>query len=333
MPITLDGTLGVGTPGITLGSTAVTASANALNSSGEDVNSENRIINGDFGYWQRGVSFATAAYGADRWVNSVVGGTVTQSRQAFALGDTLGVNQPTYFLRQTVSGQTSAGQYAQTFQRVEGVRSYAGQTITVLGWARRSSGVTGNMVVEGAQEFGTGGSPSLAVTGINPTTVTLGATWAPFAVVMNVPSVSGKTLGTSGSDSFGLFIWTSAGSDYAARTNSLGIQNIAVDLWGIHIRTGTWTASDTALYRPRDPGTELALCQRYFTVMSATAGNNGSYINGYTLPVTMRTGAPVITVVGGALAGSTWQADSYRFVQVNNSSGAIGIAFSFDSEL
>ena len=246
-----------------VGGTAVTANAAQLNSSSEDVNSENRIINGDMNIWQRGASFTGGGYGADRWVNGFVGGTVTQARQSFALGDALGSTQPTYFLRQTVSGQTLTTQYANTLQRIESVRCYAGQTITVLGWARRSSG-TGNMAVEAAQEFGTGGSPSASVVSISPTTVTLTGSWAPFAVVITVPSVVGKTLGSNGNDSLGINFWTSAGSDYNARTNSLGLQTIGVDLWGIHIRVGTWTAADAALYRPRDPGTELALCQRYF---------------------------------------------------------------------
>ena len=265
MPITLDGTLGVGTPGITLAGGAITASANQLNSSAEDVNSENRIINGDFGVWQRGTSFTTATYGVDRWVNGFLGGTVTQSRESFTLGNIYGVTQPTFFLRQSVSGQTLATHYASTVQPIESVRTYAGQTITVIGWARRSSG-TGNMTVEMAQAFGSGGSPSADVTGIGATTVTLTGSWAPFAAVMNVPSVAGKTLGTNGNDALYCALWTSAGSNFNSRSNSLGLQTIGVDFWGIHIRVGTWTAADAALYRPRDPGTELALCQRYYEV-------------------------------------------------------------------
>ena len=224
---------------------------------------EDKIINGDFGLWQRGASFTTLSYGADRWFNNLIGGTVTQSRQAFAIGDTLGDNSPTFFLRQTVSGQTLAGHVALTQQYVEGVRSYSGQTITVLGWARRSSG-TGNMVVEAEQMFGTGGSPSASVANIPSTTITLTGSWAPFAAVIAVPSITGKTLGTAGNDRLQINFWTSAGSSWNARSNSLGLQTIGVDFWGIHIRAGTWTSAATADYRPRDPGTELALCQRYY---------------------------------------------------------------------
>jgi len=223
---------------------------------------ENRIINGAFDFWQRGTSFTASAYGADRWLNGVSGGTVTMSRQAFSVGDTLGNNNPTYFARQTVSGQTLTSNLALIQQRFEGVRTYAGQTITVLGWAKRSSG-SGNMAVEMAQTFGTGGSPSADVTGTGQT-VTLTGSWAPFAVTFSVPSITGKTLGTNGNDYSNINFWTSAGSDYNARTNSLGIQTIGVDLWGIHIKQGTHTTSAVDLYRQPELGPELARCQRYY---------------------------------------------------------------------
>ena len=223
---------------------------------------ENRIINGAFDFWQRGTSFTASAYGADRWINGVSGGTVTMSRQSFTVGDTLGTNNSTYFLRQTVSGQTLSSSLGLVQQRIEGVRSYAGQTITVLGWARRSSG-SGNMAVEMVQTFGTGGSPSSDVTGTGQT-VTLTTSFAPFALTFTVPSITGKTLGTNGNDYINVNFWTSAGSDYNARTNSLGLQTIGVDLWGIHIKQGTHTTSAVDLYRQPELGPELARCQRYY---------------------------------------------------------------------
>lgn len=235
---------------------------------------ENRIINGAFDFWQRGTSFTASAYGADRWQNANNGGTVTMSRQAFALGDTLGNNSPTYFLRQAVSGQSASGHLAVVQQRVEGVRSYADQTITVLGWARRSSG-SGNMAVNIDQYFGSGGSPSSEVN-VAGQTVTLTASYAAFAVTFAVPSISGKTLGTNGNDALVLNFWTSAGSANNARTNSLGLQTIGVDLWGIHIKQGTHTTSAVDLYRQPELGPELARCQRYYYRVDA-AQSSGSY--------------------------------------------------------
>jgi len=261
----------------------VTANVRQLNSSSEDVNSENRIFNGDMNIWQRATSGTANGYtAADRWANVFFGGTVTQARQAFPLGDALGATQPTYFLRQTVSGQTLSTQYANTVQRIEGVRSYAGQTVTVLGWAKRASG-TGDMAVQAYQDFGSGGSPSIPVY-MTSTAVTLGTSWAPFAVTFAVPSIVGKTLGANGNDSFSVAFWSSAGTDLA---QAIGLQTIGVDLWGIHIRVGTWTAADAALYRPRDPGTELALCQRYYEV------GEFFHVEGYFATTGVNTGSSV----------------------------------------
>ncbi len=268
---------------------------------------ENRIINGAFDFWQRGTSFTAEAYGTDRWFNGAVGGTVTMSRQAFALGDTFGSNNPTFFLRQTVSGQTLSSQLANFRQPIEGVRSYAGQTITILGWARRSSG-SGNMAVELAQVFGTGGSPSAEVTAIGVTTVALTGSWASFAVTVSVPSVAGKTLGSNGNDRLDINFWISAGSNWNARTNSLGLQTIGVDLWGIHIKQGTHTTSAVDLYRQPELGPELARCQRYHTRLACAIRGSQSFagqevIWDTALPVTMR-GTPSTVISNASPSGA-----------------------------
>ena len=301
---------GVRTNAILDASGGTTATFNSIPLRPGVLDPENRIINGAFDFWQRGTSFTANAYGADRWSQDLSGGTVTMSRQAFTLGDTLGSNSPTYFLRQTVSGQSTSSQYALITQPVEGVRSYAGQTITVLGWARRSSG-SGNMAVEVGQVFGTGGSPSAAVN-VTGQTVTLTSSFAPFALTFNVPSITGKTLGTTNNDYFRVLFWTSAGSDYNARSNSLGIQTIGVDLWGIHIKQGTHTTSAVDLYRQPELGPELARCQRYY-YQDAGVGVDAHAVSAaiatgtYYLPVTMRV-VPTILQTGSVLqSGGTAQ--------------------------
>ena len=267
---------------------------------------ENRIINGAFDFWQRGTSTTSAAYLADRWIANINGGTVTTSRQAFTLGDTLGSNSPTYFLRQTVSGQSSSGNAGLIVQRVEGVRSYAGQTITILGWARRSSG-SGNMAISLDQDFGTGGSPSSYVSGTGQT-VTLTGSFAPFALTFAVPSISGKTLGTNGNDLLAVNIWTSAGSTFNTQTNSLGLQTIGVDLWGIHIKQGTHTTSAVDLYRQPELGPELARCQRYYEeivgrfIWSGNATSGVAYYYAVPFAVTKRA-VPTITITNGDNSG------------------------------
>jgi hypothetical protein len=287
---------------------------------------DNRIINGAFDFWQRGTSITSNGYLADRWRNAGVGGTVTMSRQNFALGDTLGSNNPTYFLRQTVSGQSGTSDFAIIEQRIEGVRAYAGQTITVLGWARRSSG-SGNMVVEPIQAFGTGGSPSASVP-VAAQTVTLTSSWAPFAATFSMPSIAGKALGSNGNDYLDLFFWTSAGSDINDRTNSLGLQTIGVDLWGVHIKVGTHTTAATDLYKQPELGPELERCQRYYlSAPNGSAVNNASgTFTGVQWPVTMR-GSPSVTVSSGTLNNFT----PYGMAVL--STGVSAISYTADAEL
>ena len=226
----------------------------------------NRIMNGDFIVWQRATSGTANGYtAADRWINGAAGGTVTQARSSFNPGDGVGVSSitPTYALSQNVTGQSLSSHYAVTQQRIENVRNYSGQTVTVLGYVIRAAG-SGNAVIEMAQNFGTGGSPSAQINGISPTTITPTGTWQPFAAVMTVPSISGKVLGSNFNDYLELNLWASAGSTLNSRTNSLGLQTQNILWHGVHIRVGTWTAADAALYRPRNVGVELALCQRYY---------------------------------------------------------------------
>ncbi len=241
------------------------------------IDADNRIINGAFDFWQRGTSFSFATYTADRWLVGLSTGSVITSRQSFLPGDTLGPNNPTFFLRQSVSGQTSTSGYSIISQLIEDVNSYSGQTITILGWARRSSG-SGNIAVEAFQFFGTGGTPSGTVL-VSPVSLALTGSWAPFAVTLSIPSTAGKTLGTNSNDYLAIQFWTSAGSDFNSRTNSLGVQNITVDLWGIHIKVGTHSTAGVDLYRRPELGPELARCQRYYEKSYNLAVAPGSITN------------------------------------------------------
>lgn len=245
--------------------------------------SENRVINGAFDFWQRGVSGTALGYvAADRWRNVGNAGTNTQSRQNFNVGDKLGINCPQHFLRQTTTGTSGVGDFAITTQRIENVRTYAGETITVLGWAKRASGA-GNTAVSFVQNFGTGGSPSAEVYGVGQQ-VALTGVWTPFAAQMALPSVSSRTFGTNNDSYLEIEFWTSAGSNFNSRSGSLGIQTVGVDLWGIHIRLGTHTVSAVDLYRQPELGPELARCQRYYEKSFATgvapANNLGTVPSG-----------------------------------------------------
>ena len=218
----------------------------------------NRIINGNFDFWQRGTSFTGSEYGADRWTHGRVGTTHTATRQAFTLGQTAVPNEPTYFCRTVVSSVAGAGNDAVLYQRIEDVRTFAGQQVTVSFWAKVDA--TKNIAVELEQNFGTGGSPSAIVTTIGTTKVSIGTSWQKVTVTATVPSISGKTLGTNNDHFLLLQIWFDAGSSFNSRTDSLGQQSGTFDIAQVQIEPGAVATP----FEQRPIGTELSLCQRYY---------------------------------------------------------------------
>jgi hypothetical protein len=241
----------------------------------------NAIINGAFEINQRGFSSTTLpdTFGFDRWFQQHAGGTTTMSAQTFTAG-TAPVQgyEARNFIRQQTTGQSAAGDYAYLLQRIESVRSFANQTVTVSFWAKAASG-TPKVTVEATQLFGSGGSPSSLVRNYLGQ-VTISTSWARYSVTASIASIAGKTLGTANDDWLGIYLWTSAGSDFNSRTNSMGIQNNTFDIWGVQLEAGP-----TANVFRRNANSlqgELAACQRYYwrtsnTTLFSTHGNGSAY--------------------------------------------------------
>jgi hypothetical protein len=78
-----------------------------------------------------------------------------------------------------------------------------------------------------------------------------------------VPSISGKTIGTTANSSYlELNLFASAGSDLNTRASSIGIQNFTLELWGVQVEYGS-----SPTYFTTASGSiagELDLCQRYY---------------------------------------------------------------------
>lgn len=236
--------------------------ANIVNSTWEHAPSmfRNRIINGNFDIWQRGTSLSAATgvrFLADRWKTQGAGSTCAPSRQSFTLGQTDVPGEPRYFHRVVVASSAGAGNLARLQQFLEGVRSLAGQTATVSFYAKADAAK--NIAVEFSQSFGSGGSPSAFVSAIGVTTVGLGTTWAKYTVSVTVPSIAGKVIGTDDNDWLALSFWLDAGSDFNARTNSLGQQSGTFDIAQVQLEPGS--IATTFEFRPI--GVELGLCRRY----------------------------------------------------------------------
>ena len=219
----------------------------------------NKIINGNFDFWQRGTSQTSAGYGsADRWNNDHSGSSKTASQQAFTLGQTEVPGNSKYYLRHVVTSVSGSGNYCLTQQKIEGVSTLAGKTATLSFWAKADSNK--NIATEFSQDFSTGGSPSSTVNGIGVTTHSLTTSWQKFTTTVSIPSISGKTLGTDGRDYLHLVIWFDSGSTYSSRNNSLGQQSGTFDIAQVQLEIGT--AATPFEHRPI--GVELSLCQRYF---------------------------------------------------------------------
>ena len=228
---------------------------------------KNKIINGNFGVNQR--NFTTSStntdYTFDRWqlVLTAGGGTVTASAQTFTPGTApVAGYEGTNFFRYVTSGQVNTDARAAVQQKIENVRTFAGQTVTFSFWAKAASG-TPNVSVYLAQSFGSGGSAGVTTIGAKQA---ISTSWARYSWTIAVPSIAGKTIGTT--DSLQARIWLSAGSA-VTDNDSLGIQNNTFDIWGVQVEAGSipspfQTASGGSIQ------SELAMCQRYYWRNTAT---------------------------------------------------------------
>jgi hypothetical protein len=262
---------------------------------------KNKIINGDFFVNQRNFTSTTtsATFGFDRfYLQRGGGGTVTYSAQTFTPGTApVAGYEAANFARLVTTSQSASSDYSLIRQKIENVRSFAGQTVTVSAWIKAgSNGQLANFSL--TQDFGSGGSSETAMKGAN---LTLTTSWVRYTTTFSVPSLSGKTIGTGSSLSF--YLWSSAGSDLTSYSD-IGNQNATIDLWGVQVEASSIaTAFQTATGTIQG---ELAACQRYYWRLPGTTSDsyagfaaNKTTTTAYAIvqnPVPMRTN-PAITIV------------------------------------
>ena len=227
---------------------------------------KNKIINGDFGVWQRGTSFtnptsASNTYTSDRWVLGYADANPTSAsitQQTFTPGTApVAGYESAFFGRSTITTVGSTTVYRPFTQRIEDVRVFAGQAATISFWAKADSSRV--LTIYWQQNFGTGGS---ATNGSSSYTANLTTSWQRFSVSFAIPSIAGKTIGTN---SYLEIIF-----QQAAASGSV------LDLWGVQVEAGSVATPFTTA-----TGTvqgELAACQRYY--QRQTAVNNFEYLSG-----------------------------------------------------
>ena len=216
---------------------------------------KNLIINGGFDVWQRGTSFSNVndVYTADRMYVVSGGGTTGDNvtRQAFTVGQTDVPGEPTYYFRFT-AGSTSSNKVVH--HRIEDVRTGAGQTVTLSFWGKAST--AHNSTIELGQNFGSGGSSQVVP---SSQSYSLTTSWQKFTFNIVLPSISGKTIGTSS------YL-------YIAFIRSLPASNVDIDIAQMQLEIG-----DTATpFENRSYAEELALCQRYcYFLANLSSGSTG----------------------------------------------------------
>jgi hypothetical protein len=283
----------VGSDGDTL--VADSATSTGLRWQGNYSAGKNKIINGDFGIWQRGTSFSNpkGVYTADRYAFNYDGtGNLTISQQTFTPGTApVAGYEGQYYMRLNQTTAGSGTTFSVLQQPIEDVRTFAGQTVTISFWAKADAARTLGIALR--QEFGSGGSSVVDTSGAGASLTT---SWARYTNTITVPSVSGKTIGTG--SSLRLFIQLPLNTTQT------------IELWGVQVEAGSVaTAFQTATGTLQG---ELAACQRYFynvnfqnTTRSAynTIGNgfNSTTTNArifINLPVSMRQAPSALTYSG-----------------------------------
>ena len=220
-----------------------------INSLSYNIAGKNKVLNGDFGIWQRGTSKTGLSdqqvNTADRWLwaGNGTGATRTESRQNFTAGNEIPGYEPQYFyrLQQTVAGSGATVQIVDN--RIEDVRTFAGQTVTLSFWAKADSART--IAVGLTQDFNSASGQTGVGFGNN---VSLGTTWQRFTLTFTLPSIAGKTIG--------------ANSWLGVRFNMPLNTTFTFDLWGVQLEAGSVATPFTTA--TGNPASELAACQRYY---------------------------------------------------------------------
>ncbi|NSY59308.1 hypothetical protein [Agrobacterium tumefaciens] len=300
----------------------------------------NLLINPDLLYWQRGLSQNLGGYrSVDGYSAGAVGSTFNFSIQTHAVGQILVPGNPQYFGRMVVNSVAGAGNYVVLEHHIEDVRLLAGETVTFTLWG--AADAVKSIGVEFVQFFGTGGSAT--VMGIGSQQIELSPGFARKSVVVDIPGISGKVIGSTPNSYTGIVLWFDAGANLAARSG------------GITQKSGTYDISHLSLVRgdaraefdpssPRSKAIDLILCQRRYQRLTGSflggLGASGANVRRFNigLPTYMR--VPPSIFVGSQSGGEAvvWEdvtPNSVRgYVNMNNNTSEVSIAdLRFESEL
>jgi hypothetical protein len=213
--------------------------------------SHNYIINGAFDFWQRGTSFSgvsSSSRSADQWfvVFNGSGNTVSMTRQTMTPQDisAVGFGTGQFFLRLSQTGTVTGQTRISLDQKIEDVRTLAGETVTLSFWAKASKAievVNTNLF----QSFGSGGSSG--VSNVYSPNIPITTSWQRITIPISVASVAGKTIGANSFLELVLELTVNDAYDF--------------DIWGVQLEAGS-VATPFKRHAPSLQG-ELAACRRF----------------------------------------------------------------------
>jgi hypothetical protein len=244
---------------------------------------------------QRGAGpFTAAGYTLDRWTMfpNLDTASVTQAALNDAQRAQIGDEDAFWCLQTNFTGNAGAAASTNVIQRMEHVRRLSNQTITISFYANANAALKLGLNV--VQSFGTGGSPSAAVTVLSPgAQFTLSTTFTRYSVTVAMPSLAGKTFGTNNDDFTSVQFWYSSGATNNSQAGNIGVQSGAIAIFGVQVELGS-------VATPLDRSdVDWQNCQRHYQrsqlVLTgyALAGQNIFFSSN--LPVLMRGSAPAVT--------------------------------------
>ena len=333
MSLILDGTTGV--PVTTVTGTLPVANGGTGVATAIDYGFKNRIINGGMVVSQRGATNVVAGGGstyiaADRFnvfnyfgsgqVNTAVSTSIVPTGYAYSLGLTVNTAVP-------LSGTT--GYAINVAQTIEGfnISDCYTQTVTLSFWVRSSITGTYSVSFSNATNVGLSATSRIYVTNY---TINAANTWEQKTINVNLSTgtASGTWLSDNGAGlnlAWGLGAesnrkgntyldtWGTIGTTYnvqsSAQTQWAATSGATFYITGVQLEKGSTATSFD--YRPY--GTELALCQRYYEILTIPAStaalaagqNTASYFTAtWQLKQTKRA-VPTYTVGVGGYSGAT----------------------------
>lgn len=211
----------------------------------------NLLINGGFDVWQRGTTLNSSGFLADRWYINASTNSTTHSRQAFNYGQTEVEGSPRYFLRMGINASSTR----QLIQYVEDVRQFHNQTVTFSFWAKANKNMTPSVRLYSIYD---GSNTEM----VYQEEISVGTEWRKYVATATFPSFSGKSIGADSCLQTDLTFFNDDTYEFDFAQAQLEFGSVATP------------------FERRSFGEELALCQRYYTVLAAGADYPEAYSGG-----------------------------------------------------